>query len=89
MAAYFWQYQVDSATAVQPQTVSISPESVALSKDLKKHGWTFVGPTTVYAFMHAVGLVNDHAPECVIAAKVVRARKVFQVPTNTVRPVDK
>jgi DNA-3-methyladenine glycosylase I len=39
-----------------------SPEAVALSKDLKKRGWTFVGPTTVYAFMQAMGLVNDHLP---------------------------
>lgn len=80
LAAYFWQYEVDLPAASQPQTVSVSPESVALSKDLKKRGWKFVGPTTVYAFMQAMGLVNDHAQECAIAAKVVQARKVFQVP---------
>ena len=80
LAAYFWQYEVDPATAAPPQTVSVSPESITLSKDLKKRGWKFVGPTTVYAFMQAMGLVNDHAPECVIATKVARARNAFQVP---------
>lgn len=45
------------------------PESVALSKALKKRGWKFVGPTTVYAFMQAMGLVNDHAADCVIRAR--------------------
>jgi DNA-3-methyladenine glycosylase I len=43
---------------------STSPESVALSKDLKRRGWSFVGPTTVYAFMQAMGLVNDHVEGC-------------------------
>ena len=80
LAAYFWRYEVDRATAARPQTVSVSPESIALSKDLKKRGWTFVGPTTVYAFMQAMGLVNDHVPNCVIADRVDRARKAFQAP---------
>ncbi|HBA33243.1 MAG TPA: DNA-3-methyladenine glycosylase I, partial [Gammaproteobacteria bacterium] len=50
-----------------------SPESTALSKDLKKRGWKFVGPTTVYAFMQAMGLVNDHAAECIMRAQVASA----------------
>ena len=41
-----------------------TPESTALSKDLRKRGWTFVGPTTMYAFMQAMGLVNDHLHGC-------------------------
>lgn len=49
---------------------STCPESVALSKELKKRGWKFVGPTTVYAFMQAMGLVNDHAADCVIRGEV-------------------
>ncbi|HRH96428.1 MAG TPA: DNA-3-methyladenine glycosylase I, partial [Prosthecobacter sp.] len=49
-------------------------------KDLKKRGWAFVGPTTVYAFMQAMGPVNDHAGDCVIRAKAARARKGFVVP---------
>ena len=43
-----------------------TPESIALSKDLKKRGWSFVGPTTVYAFMQAMGLVNDHLDGCLV-----------------------
>ena len=51
-----------------------TPESTALSKDLKKRGWTFVGPTTVYAFMQAMGLVNDHLHGCHSRAAVERLR---------------
>lgn len=80
LAAYFWQFEADPATAAPPQTVSISRESTALSKDLKKRGWKFVGPTTVYAFMQAMGLVNDHAQECVIASRVAEVRKRFAEP---------
>ena len=47
-----------------------TPESTALSKDLKKRGWTYVGPTTVYAFMQAMGLVNDHLDGCVVRAEI-------------------
>jgi DNA-3-methyladenine glycosylase I len=53
---------------------------VALSRELKKQGWKFVGPTTVYAFMQAMGLINDHVEACVIRAKVERARKGFVRP---------
>jgi DNA-3-methyladenine glycosylase I len=63
-----------------PQTASTSAASIALSKDLKKQGWKFVGPTTVYAFMQAMGLINDHVEDCVIRAKVERARKKFRRP---------
>ncbi|UGQ48788.1 DNA-3-methyladenine glycosylase I [Massilia endophytica] len=79
LAAYFWQFEVAPASAAEPQTASVSPESVALSKDLKKRGWKFLGPTTVYAFMQAMGLVNDHAPGCVTASKVSQARKAFRI----------
>ena len=68
-------------TLYGPQTASTSPESIALSKELKKRGWKFVGPTTVYAFMQAMGLVNDHAENCVIREKVKQARKVFNKPS--------
>lgn len=64
LAAYIWRY-VERESPGQPQTRSTSPASLALSADLKKRGWKFVGPTTVYAFMQAMGLVNDHAAECV------------------------
>lgn len=80
LAAFVWTYAPDDKTQPQPLTVSTTPESVALSKDLKKQGWKFVGPTTAYAFMQAMGLVNDHAADCVIRARVERARQQFVRP---------
>lgn len=80
LAAFFWQYEPDPKNLAKPQTVSTSPESIALSKNLKKMGWKFVGPTTVYAFMQAMGLVNDHVKNCVVRAKVESARKKFRRP---------
>ena len=53
--------------------MTTSPESVALSKDLKKRGWRFVGPTTMFALMQATGMVNDHAVDCVIRDEVTAA----------------
>ncbi len=61
------------------------PESVALSKELKKRGWRFVGPTTVYALMQAMGMVNDHDPDCSAHAQVERARATFKRPQERVR----
>jgi DNA-3-methyladenine glycosylase I len=49
-------------------------ESNALSRDLRRRGWGFVGPTTVYAFMQAMGLVNDHLEGCAVRAAVERER---------------
>jgi DNA-3-methyladenine glycosylase I len=80
LAAFIWRYEPDKKQLAAPQTVSTSAESLALSKDLKKLGWKFVGPTTVYAFMQAMGLINDHVENCVIRAKVERARKSFRRP---------
>ena len=80
LAAFFWRYEPDMKQLAEPQTVSISPESITLSKDLKKLGWKFVGPTTAYAFMQAMGLVNDHVVGCVIRSKVDQARKTFKRP---------
>jgi DNA-3-methyladenine glycosylase I len=80
LAAFIWQYEPDSKQRVKPQTVSTSAEAIALSKDLKKLGWTFVGPTTVYAFMQAMGLINDHVTDCVIRTKVEHARSSFRPP---------
>jgi DNA-3-methyladenine glycosylase I len=80
LAAFFWRFEeVPEADAV-PQTVSTSSVSVALSKDLKKRGWSFVGPTTAYAFMQAMGLVNDHAMGCVVRDRVSQARSNFSPP---------
>ncbi|HTI98316.1 MAG TPA: DNA-3-methyladenine glycosylase I [Dongiaceae bacterium] len=76
LAAFVWRYE-PANPAAKPQMLSVSPESIALSKELKKRGWKFVGPTTVYAFMQAMGLVNDHVTECVIRVQVAAARKKF------------
>jgi len=78
IAAYVWAYEPDRTA--KPGRVSIAPEAVALSKDLKKRGFTFVGPTTVYAFMQAMGLVNDHAVGCVARARADKARRAFRRP---------
>jgi len=80
LAAFIWRYAPASPPPARPSLVSETPESRALSKDLKKLGWKFVGPTTVYAFMQAMGLVNDHAPECAIRKDVERARRTFKRP---------
>jgi len=80
LAAFLWRYEPDASRLPAPQTVSTSAESVALSKDLKKLGWKFVGPTTVYALMQAMGLINDHVEDCVIRARVERARRSFLRP---------
>ena len=79
LAAFFWRYapkQPSTGTDIQAQTA----ESLALSKELKKRGWKFVGPTTMYALMQAMGMVNDHAPGCVTRVAVDKARKAFKLP---------
>lgn len=80
LAVFVWRYEPEAKQLAEPQTASTSAESLALSKDLKKQGWKFVGPTTVYAFMQAMGLINDHVEDCVTRAKVERARKNFRRP---------
>jgi DNA-3-methyladenine glycosylase I len=85
LAAFIWRYGADR-TRRGPSTAATSEQSVALSKDLKRLGWRFVGPTTVYAFMQAVGLVNDHATGCVIRGEAERARAQFELPVPPRRP---
>lgn len=80
LAAYLWRFEPDHNKNFVPQTASTSEESTALSKALKKQGWKFVGPTTVYAFMQAMGMINDHVEDCVTRKKVTKARKQFQRP---------
>lgn len=79
IAGYVWRYEAENPP--EPQTASTSPESVAMSKDLKKRGWKFVGPTTIFAFMQAMGLINDHATGCVQREKAAQLRRSFQKPT--------
>jgi DNA-3-methyladenine glycosylase I len=74
LAAYFWAW----AGPEEPPPLEIqavTEVSTALSKDLKKRGWSFVGPTTVYAFMEAMGLVNDHLDGCHVREECARARR--------------
>jgi len=82
LAAFFWRYEPDPKQLAKPQTVSTSTESIALSKALKKQGWKFVGPTTVYAFMQAMGLINDHVAGCVVRDRVEQARNRFKRPNT-------
>ncbi len=87
LAAYFWRHEPGAAgrprriTRETLRAVTQSPESAALSKDLKRRGWTFVGPTTVYAFMQAMGLVNDHIEGCATRQAALAARAAFEPPT--------
>lgn len=85
LAAYVWRFEPtnarDGARVGARVGAPVGAEvSVALSKDLKKRGWRFVGPTTVYAFMQAMGLVNDHAEGCAVREKAARARAEFRRP---------
>ena len=86
LARYFWQYEVDARKRPKKLTVDVlrtfttAPEAIALSKDLKKRGWKFVGPTTMYAFMQAMGLVNDHQHDCHVRGVVTNSAASWRVP---------
>ena len=81
LARYFWQFEVDTSKRPKKLTVDVlrtfttAPEAIALSKDLKKRGWKFVGPTTMYAFMQAMGLVNDHQHDCHVRGEINTLRR--------------
>jgi DNA-3-methyladenine glycosylase I len=88
LASYLWRFapepasrpaRLDEATL---RTMATSPASVALSKDLKRRGWKFVGPTTMYAFMQAMGLVNDHQDDCGVRGEVERQRRSLARPVG-------
>jgi DNA-3-methyladenine glycosylase I len=81
LGAFVWRFEPDRQSDRPAVPVSSSPESIALSRALKKRGWSFVGPTTAYAFMQSMGLVNDHGQQCVIHARCERARRAFTRPT--------
>ena len=80
LAAFFWSFEPAADELAEPQTLTTSPASVAMSKELKKRGWRFVGPTTAFAFMQAMGLVNDHATQCVIRERVSERRSALRRP---------
>ena len=62
------------------RSLTHSSESIALARDLKRRGWSFVGPTTLYAFMQAMGMVNDHVEGCATRERAEAARKSFRRP---------
>ena len=81
LSNYVWRYQPAASARPKKMTLAVlrtlgqSEASQALSRDLKKRGWSFVGPTTVYAFMQAMGLVNDHLDGCAIRSAVEEQRE--------------
>ncbi len=76
LAAFVWQYEPAGSSVQDTKT----PESTLLSKELKRRGFTWVGPTTMYAFMQAMGLVNDHLEACHVRRPAMQARKDFRPP---------
>ena len=85
LAAYFWAYEPkeeDRPKVITKESIpGFTDVSTAISKDLKKRGWSFVGPTTVYAFMQAMGMVNDHIHGCQFRERIERLRAEFVRPT--------
>jgi DNA-3-methyladenine glycosylase I len=84
LAHYVWGFEPEARTGRfdRPRLaeLGLTAESQALAKDLKRRGWRFVGPTTAYAFMQAMGLVNDHLDGCDARPSVDRARERFDRP---------
>lgn len=84
LAGYVWRFEPEVANRRTPlswqMVQSTSPEATAMSEDLKRRGWAFVGPTNVYAFMQAMGLVNDHLSGCFAREEVEQARRGFRRP---------
>ena len=88
LAAYLWSFEPDAASRPASldhatlSTYGTSPESKAMSRDLRRRGWSFVGPTTAYAAMQAMGIVNDHLDGCWVRPEVERARAAFRRPVR-------
>jgi DNA-3-methyladenine glycosylase I len=84
LAHYVWRFEPRGRTGgldrAELAELASTADSTALAKDLKRRGWRFVGPTTVYAFMQAMGLVNDHLDGCHAQPRAARAREKFTRP---------
>lgn len=86
IASFVWRFEPEPASRPERltwdvlRTIATTPESIALSKELKRHGWRFFGPTTAYAFMQAMGLVNDHVEGCWCRERAEEARRTFRRP---------
>ncbi|HMN20171.1 MAG TPA: DNA-3-methyladenine glycosylase I [Ottowia sp.] len=74
LAAYFWRHEPNADEQAACRHAPTSPTSIALSRELKRRGWRFVGPTTLQAFLLAMGLVNGHAEGCVVRGQAAAAR---------------
>jgi DNA-3-methyladenine glycosylase I len=88
LGTYVWSYEPAARSRPKRldwpalQKLGTSPEAIAMSKDLKKRGWSFVGPTTLYAAMEAVGIVDDHVTACEVRGEVEAERAAFTRPTS-------
>jgi DNA-3-methyladenine glycosylase I len=86
LASYFWRFEPDAGERPERldlrtlMSLAATPHSIALAKDLKRRGWSFVGPTTVYAFMQAMGMVNDHLQGCWCRSACEEERERFRRP---------
>lgn len=87
LAAFVWSFEPDPTTRPRKlnwptlASIGVSHEATAMSKDLKRRGWAFVGPTTVYSFMEAMGLVNDHVSDCALREEIELERRAFPRPS--------
>jgi DNA-3-methyladenine glycosylase I len=86
LAGYVWSFEPDGDARPERldwatlREVTTSEAATAMSKDLKRRGWTFVGPTTIYSMMESIGLVNDHLSACALRDEVERGRTRFRRP---------
>ncbi len=93
LASYVWAFEPDERTRPAKldwatlERLGTNEEAMAMSKDLRRRGWTFVGPTTVYSFMEAMGLVNDHVTGCGLRDEIEAERRAFIRPV-TASPAD-
>ena len=78
LASYFWQWAEFESAPSEAAPPATTPASVALAKDLRRRRWTFVGPTTCYAFMQAIGLVNDHMLGCWVQGEAESSRRLVR-----------
>ena len=85
MGAYVWGYEPKPRKRLLDRpgltAIGVPDEATAMSKDLRRRGWAFVGPTTVHSFMQAIGLVNDHIRGCAAGTEVERLRREFIRPS--------
>ena len=86
LGAYLWRFAPPRRRAAigpaELAQLTSSPQSTALAADLKRRGWRFVGPTTMYAFMQSMGLVDDHLDGCAIHPRAEAARDAFTIPAG-------